>query len=91
MEPKQTLRVIRLGAVTIQPKELEFVSNTYGNPEGAFPFRYLSEKKLKQGNWNGNQNKKYISFNGLVISFKRYNKSLKRYKIEWKFKQQNGN
>ena len=22
----------------------------YGTPEGTFPFRYLSEKKLKQGN-----------------------------------------
>ena len=36
---------------------------------------------------------KNISFNQLIISFKRYNKSLKRYKIEWKLKQekQNGN
>ena len=24
--------------------------NNYGTPEGTFPFRYLSEKKLKQGN-----------------------------------------
>ena len=36
---------------------------------------------------------KNISFNRLIISFKRYNKSLKRYKIVWKLKQekQNGN
>ena len=36
---------------------------------------------------------KNISFNRLILSFKRYNKSLKRYKIEWKLKQekQNGN
>ena len=36
---------------------------------------------------------KNISFNRLIISFKRYNKSLKRYKIAWKLKQekQNGN
>ena len=36
---------------------------------------------------------KNISFYRLIISFQRYNKSLKRYKIEWKLKQekQNGN
>ena len=36
---------------------------------------------------------KKISFNRLIISFKRYNKLLKRYKIERKLKQekQNGN
>ena len=36
---------------------------------------------------------KNISFYGLIISFKQYNKLLKRYKIEWKLKQekQNGN
>ena len=33
----------------------------YGTPEGTFPFRYLSEKKLKQENKNGNQNNN-ISF-----------------------------
>ena len=32
---------------------------------------------------------KNFSFNRLIISFKRYNKSLKRYKIEWKLKQEN--
>ena len=32
----------------------------YGTPEGTFHFRYLSEKKLKKGNKNGNQNKKYL-------------------------------
>ena len=36
------------------------VTFIYGTPEGTFPFRYLSEKKLKQGNLNGNQNKKYL-------------------------------
>ena len=36
------------------------ISCICGTPEGAFPFRYLSEKKLKQGNWNGNQKKKYL-------------------------------
>ena len=36
---------------------------------------------------------KNISFIRLIISFKRYDKSLKRYKIEWKLNQdkQNGN
>ena len=32
----------------------------YGTSEGTFPFRYLSEKKLKQENQDGNQNKKYL-------------------------------
>ena len=32
-----------------------------------------------------------ISFKRLIISFKRYNKSLNRYKIEWKLKQENQN
>ena len=27
---------------------------------GTFPPRYLSEKKLKQGDFNRNQNKKYL-------------------------------
>ena len=26
------------------------ISNKYGTPEGTFPFRYLSEKKLEQEN-----------------------------------------
>ena len=47
MEPKQTLRVIRLGAVTIQPKELEFVSNTTEIRKGHF----LSDIYQKR-NWN---------------------------------------
>ena len=32
-----------------------------------------------------------ISFKQLIISFKRYNKSLNRYEIEWKLKQENQN
>ena len=32
-----------------------------------------------------------MSFKRLIISFKRYNKSLNRYKIEWKLKQENQN
>ena len=68
------------------------MTKNYGTPEGTFPFRYLSEKKLKQGIRTEIKTKN-ISFNRLIISFKRYNKSLKRYKIEWKLKQekQNGN
>ena len=31
---------------------------------------------------------KNSSFNRLLLSFERYNKSLKRYKIEWKLKQE---
>ena len=60
----------------------------YGTPEGTFPFRYLSKKEIRT-----EIKTKNMSFNRLIISFKRYNKSLKRYKIEWKVKQekQNGN
>ena len=35
-------------------------ASEYGIPEGTFLFRYLSEQKLKQGNKNRNQNKKYL-------------------------------
>ena len=30
--------------------QCQYVANIYGTPEVTFPFRYLSEKKLKQGN-----------------------------------------
>ena len=60
--------------------------HTYGTPEGTFPFRYLSEKEIRT-----EIKTKNISFNRLIISFKRYNKSLKRYKIEWKLIQEKQN
>ena len=62
------------------------------DPGRDISFRYLSEK-----NWNKEIRTeiktKNISFKRLIIPFKRYNKSLKRYKIELKLKQekQNGN
>ena len=33
---------------------------TYGKPEGTFPFRYLLEKKSKQEIYNVNKNNKYL-------------------------------
>ena len=38
-----------------------------GTPEGAFSFRYLLEKTLKQGNKNGNQNKKDLVYSTYYI------------------------
>ena len=35
---------------TLPRKGQPATSDIYGTPEGTFPFRYLSEKKLKQGN-----------------------------------------
>ena len=53
---------------------------------------FLSDIYQKR-NWNKEIRTKIktknISFNRLIISFKRYNKSLKRYQIEWELKQEN--
>ena len=61
-------------------------------PEGTFPFRYFFRKEIET-RIRTEIKTKNISFNRLIISFKRDNKTLKRYKIEWKLKQekQNGN
>ena len=69
----------QMPAVVAADKECVF----YGTPEGTFPFRYYQKR-------NGNKEirteieTKNISFNRLIISFKRY-------KIEWKLKQENQN
>ena len=73
---------------------MEMKNEPFGprNPERDIFFPIFIRKEIETRKLERKPNKN-ISFNRLIISFKRYNKSLKRYKIEWKLKQekQNGN
>ena len=63
------------------------------NPKRDISFPIFNRKEIETWKLERKSKQKKISFNRLIISFKQYNKSLKRYKIEWKLKQekQNGN
>ena len=57
------------------------------NPGRDISFPIFIRKEIETRKLERKSKQKNISFNRLIISFKRYNKSLKRYKIEWKLKQ----
>ena len=61
----------------------------YGTPEGTFPFRYLSAKEIETRKLK-RKSKQKISRLIDLLYIKRYNKSLKRYKIG-KLKQEKQN
>ena len=63
------------------------------NPGRDISFPIFIRKEIETRKFERKSKQKNISFNRLIISFKGYNKSLKRYKIEWELKQekQNGN
>ena len=77
----------------IETKRIRKEIKTIRNPGRDISFPIFIRKEIETRKLEQKSKQKNISFNRLIISFKRYNKSLKRYKIERKLKQekQNGN
>ena len=76
MKSSLTIDALHILDVCTEPRKGHFLSDIY-----------------QKRNWNKEIRTeiktKNIPFNRLIISFKRYNKSLKRYKIEWKLNKKN--
>ena len=75
----------------IETRRIRKEIKTIRDPGRDISFPIFIRKEIETRKLERKSKQKNISFNRLIISFKRYHKSLKRYKIEWILKQEKQN